>query len=150
MECLRNGDQVNRFRVDARRLGRRNPKFYVSVRIGRADLLIAGVRCDDLLEKWRKGSCGLAIASGAVPREFMPVTKCCQEGEQRFGIAGPMCGIAAGMAGKMILETVIDYLLLLTSAVRLVPCRFCLVVQRKRFRILVDQRLDARIARRMR
>ena len=34
-----------------------------------------------------------------------------------------MRGIAAGVAGKMILETVIDYLLLLTSAVRLAPCR---------------------------
>jgi len=119
------------------------------VRIGRADLLIAGVRCHNLLEKRRKGSCGLAVASGAVPREFMLVTKCCQEGEQRFRIAGPMCGIAAGVAGKMILETVIDYLLLLTCAVRLASSSFRLVVQRKRFRILVDQRLDARIARRM-
>ena len=150
MECLRNGDQVNRFRVDARGRGRRNPKFYLSVRVGRADLLIAGVRCHDLLEKRRKGSCGLAIAGGAVPREFMLVTKCCQEVEQRLGIAGPMRGIAAGVAGKMILEADVGAMELLTCTVRFASSSFCIVVQRKRIRILVEQRLDARIARRMR
>jgi len=34
----------------------------------------------------------------------MVVTTVRQEGEQRFRIAGPMRGVAAGMAGKMILE----------------------------------------------
>ena len=113
-------------------------------------MLIAGVCCRDLVEKRRKGSCGLAIAGGAVPREFMLFTKCCQEVEQRLGIAGPMRGIAAGVAGKMILEADVGVMRLLTCAVRLASGSFCLVVQRKRFRIQVDQRLDARIAGRMR
>jgi len=150
VECLGDSNQVDRLRIDARRLGRRNPKFYLSMRIGRGDLLFASVRCHDLLEKRGKGACGLAIAGGAVPRELMLAAKCCQEGEQRFRIAGSMRGIAAGVTGKMILETVIDYLLLLTSAVRLAPCRLCLVIQRQCFGVLVDQRLDARVAGRMR
>jgi len=104
VKCLRDGNQVDRVRIDARRLGDRNPKFYLSMRIGRGDLLVAGVRRHDLLEERGKGPCGLAVASGAVPRKRMLVTECCQVGEQRFRIAGPMRSIAASVAGKMILE----------------------------------------------
>jgi len=67
-------------------------------------LLVAGVRCCDLLEERGKGTCGLAVAGGAVPRKFVFLTAICEESEQRFRIAGPMRSIAASVAGKMIVE----------------------------------------------
>lgn len=82
VECLRDGNQVDRIHVDARRLGERYAKFYLSMRLGRGDLLVAGVCGHHLLEKRGKGPCGLAVAGGAVPRKRMLVTECCQVGEQ--------------------------------------------------------------------
>ncbi len=74
------------------------------MRIGRGDLLVAGVCGHHLLEERGKGSCGLAVAGGTVPRKFVFLTAICEESKQRFRIVGPMRSIAASVAGKMILE----------------------------------------------
>ncbi len=110
MQGLCNGNQVNRAGIDAGGFRGRNAKCYLWVWVRRGDLLVARVRCQDVLEVRGEGARGLAIAGGAVPREFMVLTKCCLKGKQRFRIAGPVRSVAAGVAGKMILEADIGFM----------------------------------------
>ncbi|MCH8070369.1 MAG: hypothetical protein IIA09_00355 [Proteobacteria bacterium] len=57
-----------------------------------------------------RGARGLTVTRGAVPRKLMPDTLVHQEDEQRFRIAGPVRSVAAGVAGKMILEADIGFM----------------------------------------
>ncbi len=109
VECLRDRNQVDRIGIDTRRFGSCYAKFYLWVWLRRGDLLLTGIRCQDVLEERGKGARGLAIAGSAVPREIMILAKCRQEGEQRIRIAGPVRGVAAGVAGKMILEADVEF-----------------------------------------
>lgn len=110
MQGLCNGNQVNRAGIDAGGFRGRNAKFYLWMWLRRGDLPLARVRCQDVLEVRGEGARGLAVAGGAVPRELMILTKCCQKGKQRFRIAGPVRSVAAGVAGKMILEADIGFM----------------------------------------
>jgi hypothetical protein len=110
MQGLCNGNQVNRACIDTGGFRGRNAKFYLWVWVRRGDLLVARVRCQDVLEVRGEGARGLAVAGGAVPRKLMVLTKCCQEGKQRFRIAGPVRSVAAGVTGKMILEADVGFM----------------------------------------
>ena len=120
------------------------------MRFCRCNLLLAGVCRYDLSEKRGKGTGSLAISRSAIPRKFTLRAKAGKTGKQGFRIAGSMRGIAAGMAGEMILETGVGVIQRLAYAVWLSAGRLGFVVQRKGLGILANQRFDTRIAGRMR
>ncbi|MCH8336721.1 MAG: hypothetical protein IIC61_12630, partial [Proteobacteria bacterium] len=73
---------------------------YLRVWLLRGDLLVARIRCHDVVEEQGKGARRLAIAGSTVPRKLMLDTLVHQESEQRIRIAGPVRGIAAAWPEK--------------------------------------------------